>query len=63
MRRALYRAEDLAAECGISLAGAYGLMRSGEIEVVKIGRRKMVREVEFLRYIDSLPVAKPHKAA
>lgn len=59
MRKTFYKAEDLAAECGISLAGAYNILRSGQIEVVKVGRRKLIREAEFIRFIDNLPVDRP----
>ena len=55
MERALYRLGEAAAVLGISKTSMYGLLRSGQIEAVKIGSKtRRITAVELRRYVASL---------
>lgn len=52
----LLKAEDIAVATRSSVSWAYTLMRNGQLQVVKIGRRKFVRQSELHRFLAELPV-------
>lgn len=52
--RLLYPVPEAAAKLGIGRSKFYGLIESGDLHVVKIGRRALVSHDELERYVRRL---------
>lgn len=54
MTRLLHPITDAAAVLGIGRTTLYQLIASGEIQVIKIGRRTLIAQEELERYVQTL---------
>lgn len=53
--RLLYPIEEAIAQLGIGRTFLYELMKHGQVQPVKIGRRTLIPHDELVRYVGSLP--------
>ncbi len=59
----LLRAEEVAARIGQGRTTVYALIKSGELESVKIGRSRRVTDGALIRYIERLEAASRREAS
>lgn len=56
-RRLLYPVHEAAEQLGIQRTSLYELLKGGELERVKIGRRTLITAESLTEYVDRLRVA------
>jgi excisionase family DNA binding protein len=60
-RRLLYPVSEAAEQLGIQRTSLYELLKGGQLERVKIGRRTLVTAESLIAYVDRLRVAAAHE--
>ena len=60
-RRLLYPVSEAAEQLGIQRTSLYELLKGGQLERVKIGRRTLITAESLTAYVDRLRVAAAHE--